>query len=187
MKTTLGRAISLTAACALVLAASSDARADDAPAPAAAPVAVSASTDSTPLPAMPTVRPTDHSDVTLYQSIHPNRPLLFTGGALFLGAYTTTAVLTATNTENGNGDRTMYLPVVGPWLHLKDIKESTTDTLLIGGSGLLQGVGVGMMIASLFIPEKIPAAVIEAHGVKMTMTATADGRGSGAVGAVGTF
>ena len=30
--------------------------------------------------------------VTLTQTIRPNRPLLFTGGALFLGSYATTAV-----------------------------------------------------------------------------------------------
>jgi hypothetical protein len=81
----------------------------------------------------------------------------------------------------------MYLPVVGPWLHLADIEEDTTDSLLIAGSGVLQGVGAGMFLASLFIPEKVPAATITAGNVKMNVTPTSYGRGSGGLAAVGTF
>ena len=170
---------------ALVLACAPAALAQG-PAPVVAP-AVDANATVTPLPAAPTVRPSDTDTVTLFQSIHPNRPLLFIGGAMFVGTYATSAVLTASNTENGGGDKTMYLPVVGPWLHLKDIDESTSDAIFIAGSGILQGVGLGMVIASLVVPEKIPAATIQAGRMKMNLTATSYGKGSGGVGAVGSF
>ena len=125
--------------------------------------------------------------MTLNQSFRPNRPLLYTGGLIFLGTYVTTAVLTAMNVEDGNGDKTMYLPVVGPWLHLADIDEGSTDTALIVGSGILQGAGALLAISSLFISEKMPAATIQAKGVKVNLTATTFGRGSAGVGAVGQF
>jgi hypothetical protein len=123
--------------------------------------------------------------VTLYQYYRPNKPWLYTGGLLFLGSYVPTAVLTATN----DLDRSLYIPVVGPWLHLADQPQdaTTTDTVLIAGSGVLQGAGVLMMAASLFIPERVPAATIQAGNVKINVSPTTMGRGSGGIGAAGTF
>jgi hypothetical protein len=141
--------------------------------------------DATPIPTTPIHREPD--TVTLNQSFRPNRPLLYTGGLIFLGSYVTTAVLTATKVEDGNGDEKMYLPVVGPWLHLADVNEDGTDTALVIGSGILQGAGVLMAAASLFIPEKVPAATIQAGNVKVHLTATSFGRSSGGLGAVGQF
>lgn len=143
------------------------------------------SADTTPVPPS---EPVSHDTTTLNQSIRPNRPLLFTGGLIFAGAYATTAALTAANTDGG-GDKNMYIPVVGPWLHLADSgnHEGTRDTLLVAGSGVLQGVGLGMAIASLFVPEKIPAATIQAGNVKMNLTAASFGRSSAGVGALGEF
>jgi hypothetical protein len=132
-----------------------------------------------------TTSPGEKDTVTLYQSYRPNKPWLYTGGILFLGTYVPTAALTAAN----DLDRSMYIPVVGPWLHLADqpADASTTDTVLIAGSGVLQGVGVLMMTASLFIPERVPAATIQAGNVKINLTPTTLGRSSAGVGAVGTF
>jgi hypothetical protein len=123
------------------------------------------------------------------QSIRPNRPLLITGLSTFVGSYLTTAALTgvAVMRHHRNADRTMYMPLAGPWLHLRTVHEGTFDTLLIAGSGIIQAAGVAVSILSVFIPEKIPAAVVEARGIKVNLTATSFGRGSAGVGATGEF
>lgn len=143
--------------------------------------------DITPMPATST-QPRERETITLKQSFRPNRPLLYTGGALFLGSYVTTVALTAAKVDDPNdkGDRTMYIPVVGPWLHLADIKETGTDLALTIGSGVLQGAGIGLAAASLFVPEKVPAATIQAGNVKMNVLPTTYASGGG-VGAVGQF
>lgn len=136
--------------------------------------------------------PPTRETMTLYQSVRPNKAYLYTGGALFLGSYTTTAVLTgvAANDEKATVDRNLYIPVIGPWMHLADdgktASDGTADTLLVAGSGILQGAGVAMIIASFFIPERVAVATIQAGNVKVNVTPISFARGSG-VGAVGTF
>ena len=154
----------------------------------AAPVATTTTTAATSAAADPSIAaaPSRERDtVTLYQSVRPNRPWLVTGGAILVGSYATTAVLNATE----NVDKDLYIPVVGPWIHLADAPadESAGRTALIVGSGIVQGVGVLMTAASFFIPEKIAAARIQAGDVKLNITPTAYGRGGAGVGAVGTF
>ena len=132
---------------------------------------LTSSDDATAMPP-PSVESTTRQNetITLKQTFHPNRPLLYTGAALFVGSYATTAALTASKQGNGeNGDKTMYLPVVGPWLHLADNKETGKDLALDIGSGILQGVGVGMALVSIFVPEHVPAATIQAGNVKMNI------------------
>jgi hypothetical protein len=137
--------------------------------------------------------PPTRETTTLYQSVRPNKAYLYTGGGLFLGSYATTATLTgiAANEDRPNVDRNLYLPVIGPWLHLADdgktAGNSTADTLLVAGSGILQGAGVAMIIASFFIPEKVPAATIQAGNVKLHVTPMSMGRAGSGLGAVGTF
>jgi hypothetical protein len=113
--------------------------------------------------------------------------MLLTGAMIFAGTYATTAAITAGKVDNANGDRTLYLPVVGPWLHLADIDEGTANTIWIAGSGILQGLGLAISAVSFFVPEKIPAATIEAAGVKVNVTATSFGKGSAGIGASGQF
>lgn len=130
---------------------------------------LTSSDDVTAMPT-PSAPATQGETITLKQTFHPNRPLLYTGAALFVGSYATTAALTASKMGNGeNGDKTMYLPVVGPWLHLADNKETGKDLALDIGSGILQGVGVGMALISIFVPEHVPAATIQAGDVKMNI------------------
>ena len=124
--------------------------------------------------------------VVARQRILPNRPLLYTGGAMLAGAYLTSAALTATRALE-NPDKTLYIPVVGPWLHLKDIPEGARDKILIAGSGVVQGAGLALTVASFFLPQKIPAAVITSGDVKMNVTPTAFGPGSAGAMAVGRF
>lgn len=135
-----------------------------------------------PPPALP---PGERDTVTLYQRYRPNRALLYTGGAMFVGSYATTAAINATE----DVDRTLFIPVVGPWLHLADRADdaSTTGTVLILGSGIVQGAGALLTAASFFIPERVPAATIQAGNVKMNLTPAAYGRGSAGLSAVGTF
>jgi hypothetical protein len=149
------------------------------------PVGTTRITQAEMLP--PSTTPPTRETVTVKQSFRPNRPLLITGSALFVGSYATTAALTAADLYDGAGDRSMYIPVVGPWMHLASFSDSGWDQALVIGSGIAQGAGVGLAIASLFIPEKVDAATIQAGNVKVNLTATSMGRGSGGIGAVGSF
>lgn len=157
----------------------------DAPVAPPPPVSMTIITsgDVTAVPMPPVHRETD--SVTLNQSFRPHRPLLYSGGLMFLSAYGATMALNATGML-GN-DRSMYIPVAGPWLHLMDISESPLDTALIIGSGVFQGAGVALAAASFIVPEKVPAVTVQAGGVKMTVTATSMGKGSAGIGAVGQF
>ena len=128
-------------------------------------------------------------DQVIYDKHTPNKAFLITGAALLVGTYATTAAVTA---GNGNiGDHDLYIPVAGPWIDLAARDWSNTkniDTVLIFGSGVLQGVGAGMAVASFFIPEKTAVATIHAKAgpVDMLIAPTAGG-GMGGVGAIGTF
>ena len=198
----------------LTLAASSSAFAEDdpkrdeplpststsAPVTSTPPVATSSSTTTvtsadgttataTPVPAA-APPPAERNTLTLYNSVRPNKAYLYTGGIMFLGSYATTATMTAVS-DNPNADKNLYIPVVGPWVHLTSTDatatNSTTDTLLVAGSGVIQGVGAGLMVASLFVPEKVPAATIQAGNTKVHITPTSFGVGSAGLGAGGTF
>lgn len=137
--------------------------------------------------------PPTRETTTLYQSVRPNKAYLYTGGALFLGSYATTATLTgvAANRDEPSVDRNLYIPVIGPWLHLADdgktATNSTGDTMLVAGSGIVQGAGVALIIASFFIPEKVAAATIQAGNTKINVTPMSMGRAGSGLGAVGTF
>lgn len=168
--------------------------ADDAAAPAVANPATPATTSTTvtssadtTAAAPATTAPTSAERTVLYDKRTPNRFFLYTGGALLAGTYTTTAVIGANN--GSIKDHDLYIPIVGPWIDIasRDSKTTSTgDTVLILGSGVLQGAGALMVVASLFIPEKIATATIAAGPVKMNVSPTASA-GSGGVGAFGTF
>lgn len=143
----------------------------------------------TPMPAI-SPRPATRETITLYNSVRPNKAYLFTGGIMFVGAYATTATLTAVS-DNPNADKNLYLPIVGPWVHLADSNATrsngTLDTVLVAGSGVIQGLGAGLMAASLFIPESVPAATIQAGNTKIHITPASFGVGSAGLGAGGRF
>lgn len=139
-----------------------------------------------PVAPVPSLR--ERETLVARQSIRPNRPLLLAGLSTFVGTYATTAALTgATVVRGGNVDRTLYLPLAGPWLHLATVPEGMLDRFLIAGSGVLQGVGVALSVLSVFVPEKIPAATVEARGIKVNLTATSFGKGSSGLAAEGQF
>ena len=160
---------------------------------AASTTTVTSADNATVTPSGTMSAPPTRETTTLYQSVRPNKAYLYTGGALFLGSYATTATLTgvAANEDRPNVDRNLYIPVIGPWLHLADdgktAGNSTADTILVAGSGVIQGAGIAMIIASFLIPEKVPAATIQAGNVKMHVTPMSMGRAGSGLGAVGTF
>jgi hypothetical protein len=183
---------------AVLLSVATTTRADDSksqPMPATSSVSTttttSADTPSTPTGTM--TPPPSRETTTLRQAVRPNKAYLYTGGGLFLGSYVTTAVVTgvAANEDKPTVDRNLYIPVVGPWIHLandaRTESNSTGDTLLVVGSGIAQGAGIGLIIASFFIPEHVDAATIQAGNVRMNVTPMAVGRGGSGIGAVGTF
>jgi len=132
--------------------------------------------------------PPPGESTTVYQRHRPNTPLLITGGSLLVGTYATTAAVSGAN--GPVADRDLYIPIVGPWINIADRstdrENNTRDTVLIAGSGVLQGVGALMLITSFFVPERVPAARISAGNVKMQVAPTAS-MGGGGVGAFGTF
>lgn len=159
------------------------------PAPPAPPTSTTriTSADATAAP-MPMAPPPTRETITLRQSYRPNRPLLYTGSTMLITSYAATAAVTATrNVRDANGDQSLYIPVAGPWLHLANTSHNLRDTILIAGSGVAQGAGVLIGALSLLVPEHVPAATIQAGGVKMNITATSYGRGSAGIGAVGQF
>lgn len=88
----------------------------------------------------------------------PNRPMLITGGVLFGGTYAASVIVGAASDREA--DEKLYLPVVGPWLDLRerdcDVNECNNETLnkaLLITDGALQGVGVLAIVLSLVIPE----------------------------------
>lgn len=141
-----------------------------------------------PMPPVTSTPMTSGETTTVYQHQRPNRPLLITGSALLVGTYATTAAVSGAN--GPVADRDLYIPIVGPWINIADRDtnrpDNTRDTLLIAGSGVLQGIGAALIVTSIFVPESVPAARISAGNVKMQVTPTA-GYGSGGLGAVGTF
>lgn len=93
----------------------------------------------------------------------PSRTLLYTGGAIFLGSYAASAIASAI--VGTDGDRWLAVPVAGPWIALGERQTSCgfgdcgfhEDVNLAGitASGVAQAAGLGLMITSLFISEKI--------------------------------
>lgn len=180
-------AVTITLAVA-TLASSSAALADeintdvvttDKQAPPAQPATTPSTPSTTTITSATTFStPIDRPSYELKENRRPHRPLLVTGGAIFAGTYATTAIVQA---ANDGPDTSLYIPVVGPWLHLADREGNegrTGETLLVGASGVLQGAGVALMIASVIIPEKRSVGTISAGPVKMMI---------GPGGAAGTF
>jgi hypothetical protein len=134
-------------------------------------------------------------------SVRPNRPLLITGASIFAASYGASVIAAAAS--DTQGDEKLYIPVAGPWLDLADrecglgdcgSREDWNQALIIG-SGVLQGAGVGLALASLFIPEKHEAkSVAQAPHVRSAINSKptvkvlpVSMRSGGGVGAMGSF
>jgi hypothetical protein len=138
-----------------------------------------------------TTDPSAGDSMTIYRKIHPNRPILITGAALLVGSYVPTVAIQAA--EGRPEDKDLYIPVVGPWITLANrdcngtCENETRDTALMVTSGILQGAGAALTIASFFIPEKVEAAKIQAGPATVQVLPSRVGSAGYGVGAVGTF
>ncbi len=106
----------------------------------------------------PTIPMAKDEHPTVVEHIWPNRPLLITGLVVLGGSYGASAIVGAASSREA--DDKLFVPVVGPWLDLKErdcdvnacSHESLNKALLIG-SGALQGIGAFSVVLSLVIPE----------------------------------
>ena len=125
-----------------------------------------------------------------YRSVRPNKPLLLVGGALFLAAYAPTVILT-TATSNSTTNQVLYIPLIGPWARLASPTSTTSvqtvDTMLVIGSGVVQGLGAVLMATSIFIPGRVPLPTLQAGDTKIYFAPTSFGVTSAGAGAVGSF
>lgn len=145
--------------------------------------------DTTAGPTTP--EPRQRDTVTVTRSMTPNRPWLIVGGALLVGTYVPTAILSSTEGRSVE-DRNLLIPVIGPWLNVADRRcdgcdNESGNVAMVVGSGVLQGVGAGMLIMSFFIPEKIEAATIQAGPVKLHFAPAQLGRSGMGLGTIGVF
>jgi hypothetical protein len=166
------------------------------------PVQTQATTTSTTTTTAATYDPQASADLRRNGWYYrPNRPLLATGLGIFVGTYATSAIVGASSDKDV--DKRLYIPVVGPWLDLAQRDcglgdcaqgEDWNQALLIG-SGVLQGVGVTLAVASLFAKETDDAPR-SAAAVRAKSTAASKPtvrlmpvsvRSGGGFGAVGTF
>lgn len=126
----------------------------------------------------------------------PNRPLLFTGGALLLGSYGASVIVGAIS--DTKADDKLFIPVVGPWLDMGarecgfgdcGAREDVNNAFLVA-SGVAQGVGLGLAVASLFVPDSAShsrSLAKEAPKPEVHVTPASMGKGGAGVGAYGTF
>lgn len=97
----------------------------------------------------------DHSS----ESLRPNLPLLLSGGALFLGADGTSALVGVANDRKA--DEKLARPIAGPWLDLRDRQCERTPCDHEGlskvvrlMSGVLQSAGVLGVLGSVVVAEE---------------------------------
>jgi hypothetical protein len=88
----------------------------------------------------------------------PNRPMLVTGLVVLGGTYGASVIVGAVSDREA--DEKLFLPVVGPWLDLKnrdcevnDCGNDTFNKVLLIGDGALQGIGALAIVLSLVVPE----------------------------------
>lgn len=130
--------------------------------------------------------------------VRPNRPLLVTGSAIFLGSYAATAIQGAVSPLDA--DRKNLIPVAGPWINMSErpcnlgdncsTGENINNVLLIG-SGVAQGAGIAIALISLAVPETHERVVSSAKAPppksEWRVIPAQMGRGGAGAFAVGTF
>lgn len=130
--------------------------------------------------------------------VRPNRPMLITGSAIFLGSYAATAIQGAVS--DLDADRKNLIPVAGPWINISERPCNLNDNcstgenvnnLLIIGSGIAQGAGIAIAVASLFVPETKErsdmTSKVEPPKPQFRVMPGQVGRGGAGAFAVGTF
>lgn len=118
----------------------------------------------------------------------PNKAMLITGSAIFLGTYVGSVIVASFS--DTNGDDMLFIPLVGPWLDLGQrdcsLGECTAredwNIVTIIGSGAAQAAGIGIALASFLVGERHPKTEAKVQVLPIGM-----GRGGAGIGAFGAF
>jgi hypothetical protein len=110
----------------------------------------------------------------------PRDVAALSGFALFGVAYSN-SVLVALLSDRAS-DRKLYIPVVGPWLDLgeRDCAAQPCSLPWLSGTllvvdGVVQGAGVALLAASLFLPDRPPDVGVGAARVEVWPVRLASG------------
>src|SRR6185369_470889 len=87
----------------------------------------------------------------------PNWGLLGPGLAVFSVTYFSSVLVAATSTHEG--DKNLYIPLVGPWLDMATRCPTACDgdtgrKVLLGFDGVFQGIGAIAIVTSFFVPDR---------------------------------
>lgn len=125
----------------------------------------------------------------------PNRPMAIIGSALFLGSYGASVIVGAAS--GNDSDKKLFIPVAGPWIDMGDRRcgfgqcgaTSDFENSLLVASGVAQAAGIGLAVASLFVPNSSNESRVAKTPPKpeLHVLPTSVGRAAPGIGAVGTF
>jgi len=117
-----------------------------------------------------------------------NAPVFATGAAVFALSYGA-SVITAATTDNSRGNDRLYVPVVGPWLALRDrgpcdilrsrCDHETTAKVLLIADGVFQAAGIIGMLDGLLQPSTRRVLVTQKRDTKTRVRPTVIGSVSG--------
>ncbi|MBK7074571.1 MAG: hypothetical protein IPH44_19970 [Myxococcales bacterium] len=116
----------------------------------------------------------------------------FLTGAVVFGVGYGAAAITA-GVSDRSADERLYVPLVGPWLDLADrgdcdvgnqaCDNETTKKVLIVADGVVQAVGVLLVLDALLFPTQVHRTTVAGNDVRLTPVAMAHGgRGLGLAG-----
>jgi hypothetical protein len=139
-------------------------------------------------PVAPPVVISPPRDVITIQEKTPNAGLITSGVMLFGIPYAASVIVAASSDRQG--DKNLYIPVVGPWMDLADrgqcfgprCDNETSNQVLLVANGILQGVGVLQIVGGFVFPST--RTVTRTAGVHVTPTG---GRSSVGLAAYGSF
>ncbi|MBL8624677.1 MAG: hypothetical protein JNK64_25440 [Myxococcales bacterium] len=176
-----------------LVAAAAPAVADEAVAPTPVPVqatVVVAAEVAEPEPVAVVVAQ-QPAEVTEY-SRWDSRTFL-TGVVVFGVGYGAAAI--AAGVSDRSADERLYVPVVGPWLDLADrgdcdvgnqaCDNETTKKVLIVADGVVQAVGVLLVVDALLFPTQVHRTTVAGNDVRLTPVAM--GRGGRGLAVAGSF
>jgi hypothetical protein len=117
--------------------------------------------------------------------------MLVTGGLIFAAGYVPSIFVAAYS--NNDDDKALWAPVAGPWIDLATrdcgaicTSADTWNSIGLVASGVAQGTGVVLALASLAVPNK-EGQHVAASTKPNARLAPLSFRGGAGMGAVGTF
>lgn len=150
------------------------------------------------IPSQPAPAPAATRTEAAEEYAGPSRALLFSGVVTLGVPYAASAIVAAESDHQG--DKRLYVPILGPWLDLGDrgdcnVRSSscdneTTNKVLLVGDGVLQSLGVLQIVGAFVFPEKRIATTHVAatkYTPELTITPARIGRGGFGLSAVGRF